>query len=73
MSSMGSLGGSSSGTTGGVKQALSGLDLGGIMKQFGQGIGAGQGQQPMGVQPGKMAQMSPQQRMMQVMQQYSGG
>ena len=70
---MGSLGGSSSGTTGGVKQALAGLDLGGIMKQMGQGIGAGQGQPQMGVQPGKMNQMSPQQRMMMVMQQYTGG
>jgi hypothetical protein len=56
-----------------VKQALAGLDLGGIMKQMGQGIGAGQGQPQMGVQPGKMNQMSPQQRMMMVMQQYTGG
>ena len=58
---------SSSGTTGGSFRPMAGgPDLAPVIRQLG-----GQGQY--GIQPGAMNQMSPQQRMMQVMQQYSGG
>jgi hypothetical protein len=75
MSSFGSGGGSTSGSTGGttINHPLMGLDLGAIrqlaQQQFQQ---IGQPQSSI-IQPGQMAQQSPQQRLASVLRMYGGG
>lgn len=72
MASFGAGGGSSTGSAGGLQQGrqmLQGLGLDNIQKL----LGGGQQQGGAAVQPGQMAQTSPQQRLAQVMSLYSGG
>lgn len=77
MSSFGAGGGSVSGSTGGqsTSHLLKGLGLDQISQLLGQNLAQGAQQSaPTGaIQPGREAAMSPQQRLAQVMRQYSGG
>ena len=71
MSSFGAGGGSATQTTGGQNKLLQGLGLDQIMQQLGQSINPQNAQHPAAVQPGQMAQYSPQQRLAMIMQQYA--
>lgn len=76
MSSFGSGGGAASGSAGGnpaLSQAMSGLGLDQYIRQFAQQLGQGMQGTGGAVQPGKMAQMSPQERLASVMKIYGGG
>jgi len=66
MSSFGSGGGSTSASTGGTQQLMQSLGLSQLIGQLGQSFGQGQ-QQPMTIQPGQMANVSPQQRLAMAM------
>ena len=72
MSSFGSGGGSSSGSTGHTMsiQPLGGLGLDQLARQMAMGQ---QQAKQVGIVPGQAAKLSPQQRLAAVMQQYSGG